>query len=250
METPSLDLALKPTYYCAMQPKDTVNPVQASIIRQLFFHDKRRFAKLNVDKIPSDQLSYHLRQLVKYGIVEKHADATYSLTVSGRTRAIMLYPDKSTFVQQGFLAVRLVITKREGRRRFILMQQRTAVPYKNKFATPGEKIMFGEDVLYAAGQALRTQTGLGGDLTLKGVHHLKDVYQRDIVQDKYFFVCTVVNPHGELNPAGRSGLNMWLPLDEVATSTELVHGCWELINPTLNSSGLSFHEKTYKVTNY
>lgn len=238
------------TYYCPMQPQNTVNHVQATIVRQLFFRDNCRFAELNVEKIPSDQFSYHLRQLVKYGTIKKHTDGRYSLTVSGRTRAVMLYPDKSTFVQQGFLAVRLVITKQEENRQFILMQRRTAVPYKNKLATPGEKIMFGEDVVYAAAQALRKQTGLSGKPTLKGIHHLKDVYQQDIVQDKYFFVCLVANPQGELQHTGRSGVNIWMPFDEVAASTDLVHGCMELIKLALGAGDLSFHEKTYEVTNY
>lgn len=233
-----------------MQPQNSVNDTQATIVRQLFFNDRCRFSELNINKIPSDQFSYHLRQLVRYGTIKKHTDGTYSLTVSGRTRAIMLYPDKSTFVQQGFLAVRLVIMKQEGDTPFILMQRRSAVPYKNKIATPGEKIMFGEDVLHAASQALRAQTGLSGTLSLKGIHHLKDVYRHDTVQDKYFFVCLVTQPHGELQPAGRSGINMWLPLAEITASTELVHGCMELITLALQKAHFSFHEKTYKVTNY
>lgn len=81
----------------------------------------------------------------------------------------MLYPDKSTFVQQGFLAVRLVVTKTENGQQYVLMQQRSAVPYKGKNATPGDRIEFGEDVVQAAARALYTQTGLMGGLMLRGM---------------------------------------------------------------------------------
>ena len=232
-----------------MQPDNLVNDTQAGIVRQLYFRDSLRFAELNVDDVPSDQFSYHLRQLIKYGVIEKNADQTYRLTVLGRTRAIMLYPDKSTFVQQGFLGVRLVVMKIIEGRRYILMQQRTAVPYKGKYATPGDRVVFGEDVEAAAEKALRTQTGLSGKITLRGLHHLKDVYQRDIVQDKYFFVCAVSKPQGTLLEQGRSGVNMWMAYDEVAQSTQLVHGCLELIELAASET-MHFLEKTYRVNTY
>ncbi len=232
-----------------MQPENSVNYVQAGIVRQLYFNDSLRFAELNVDGVPSDQFSYHLRQLVKYGVIEKNRYNAYQLTVLGRTRAIMLYPDKSTFVQQGFLGVRLVVTKVEASRRYILMQQRSAVPYKGKYATPGDRVLFGEDVQVAAARALEAQTGLSGTIALCGLHHLKDVYQHDIVQDKYFFVCAVSEPQGTLLAQGPSGANMWMAYDDLAKSDQLVHGCLELIGLAASDT-MSFLEKTYRVETY
>lgn len=217
-------------------------------MRQLYFKDGLRFAELNVLSSPSDQFSYHLRQLIKYGIIEKKSNV-YRLTTAGRSKAIMLYPDQSTFIQQGFLGVRLVVTKRQDGRQLVLMQKRSAVPYKGKYTTPGGRILFGEDVLNSAKRALLTQTGLAGEASLRGVNHLKDVYQQDIVQDKYFFVCLVKDPHGSLLAQGPSGENMWLAYEELRGSRQLVHGCLELVDQAIGEL-MSFTEKTYIVDNY
>lgn len=217
-------------------------------MRQLYFNDGLRFAELNVLDSPSDQFSYHLRQLTKHGVIEK-IDNVYRLTITGRSRAIMLYPDQSTFIQQGFLGVRLVVTRQQDTRQFVLMQKRSAVPYKGKYTTPGGRIVFGEDILDSARRALHVQTGLTGDVTIRGLHHLKDIYEQSIVQDKYFFVCVVENLSGNLLAEGPSGKNIWLAYDELHDSEQLVHGCLDIVNQATGDS-IGFSEKTYVVDNY
>lgn len=231
-----------------MQPKNIVNDIQASIMRQLYFNDGLRFAELNVLDSSSDHFSYHLRQLTKHGIIEK-TENVYRLTVIGRSRAIMLYPDQSTFIQQGFLGIRLVIRGQRDENQLILMQKRLAVPYKGKYTTPGGRILFGDDILSSARRILQTQTGLTGEITLRGMHHLKDVYQQNIVQDKYFFVCEVVNPHGELLAEGPSGKNTWLAYQDLRVSQQLVHGCLDIVDQAIGEP-IGFSEKTYVVDKY
>jgi 8-oxo-dGTP pyrophosphatase MutT (NUDIX family) len=232
-----------------MQNSSDLNDVQAGIIRELFFRDNLRFAEVNVNNAPSDQFSYHLRQLIKYGLIEKTPEQTYKLSVLGRTRAIMLYPTKSSFIEQGFLAVRLLLTKEEGGEQLFLMQKRGAVPFQGTYATPGDKILFGEDIHVAAKRAMLIQTGLECDVTLKGIKHYKDNYLGKIVQDKYFFVFRASNPRGTLKQHGRTGENLWLPYAEAVKMPPAIQGAPDILDMALGA-GFSFDEKTFLIDRY
>lgn len=232
-----------------MQNNNAINAIQADILRQLFQKDGLRFAQINVENVPSDQFSYHLRQLVKYGLIEKLDDNSYRLSARGRTRTIMLYPNEDGFIEQGFLAVRLVISKQQDGKRYFLIQQRAKVPYKGTYATPGDKILFGEDVHDAARRILKAHTGLTCDLRLRGIRHMKDDYLGDIVQDKYFFVFSGAEPTGELLPESRTGHYLWLTYDEIKDSGLSIHGGLTILD-IAESDSLIFSEETLTVETY
>lgn len=228
-----------------------IHSIQAAILRQLFRKDDLRFAELNADSIPSDQFSYHLRQLLKLGFIEKTAEGRYRLSGRGKSRGQLLYPNKDGFIEQGFLAVRVVLTKIEGGKTYFLMQDRELTPYKNKYSTPGDKIFYGEDVQAAAIRAMQTQTGLDCDVELHGVRHIKDEYEGVCMQDKYFFIFSATNPRGKLLARGRTGKNLWLTYDEVESSGRSIHGGLEILRIAQEGRGqINFSEATYKVETY
>jgi len=232
-----------------MQKSDGINGIQASILRELFKQDGLRFAQLNVEKVPSDQFSYHLRQLIKYGLIEKSSEHTYSLSGRGKTRTIMLYPNENGFIEQGFLAVRIILSKTQKEQKFYLMQKRVTVPYQGTYATPGDKILFGEDVHVAARRVMKEQSNLTCDMQLRGVRHIKDNYQNEIVQDKYFFVFSATNPRGTLQTNNPSKACMWMSYDEIKSSGLSIHGGLELLQ-MVDSDHLQFDEQTYTVDHY
>jgi ADP-ribose pyrophosphatase YjhB (NUDIX family) len=232
-----------------MQTSSEINGIQAGILRQLFSKDGLRFAEINIGDVSSDQFSYHLRQLVKYGLIDKSPDNTYKLSTMGKTRTIMLYPNKDGFIEQGFMAVRIVLSKIENDQEYFLVRKRTAVPYKDTYATPGDKILFGEDIAQAAVRAMETHTGLKCDVKLCGITHIKDDYLGKIVQDKYFFVFVASNPQGELIEFSRTGRNEWLTYDEIEASGKSIQCGLEILKMA-TSKQLKFTEKTLKISSY
>lgn len=236
-------------YNLIMYQERQINGIQASILRQLFSSDGLRFAQINVDGISSDQFSYHLRQLARLGLIEKTAEQAYRLTRLGRSQAIMLNPDRSAFIQQGFLAVRIILSKLENGQRYYLMQKRTKVPYKGTYATPGDKILFGEDIGEAAVRAMQLHTGLTCKMALLGMRHLKDVHDGEIVQDKYFFVFRATEPQGELIKASHTGENLWITYEELEASGQSIQSGLELLKMA-DSSALQFDEQTLRVDSY
>lgn len=209
-----------------------------------------RFSEMNTQQVPSDQFSYHLRQLIKYGLVTKLPDGTYTLTVNGRSRAIMLDTRSNQFIEQGFIACRIVLSQEANEVKQYLVQHRTRVPYTGNIAEPGGKILFGEDILQAAQRNMLIETGLTCDLEIKGLVHFKDQLQDRIVQDKFFFVIRATNPTGKLLERGATGKNTWMTLQEIAQNPKTHKGVTDIVAIAEASSSIGITERTLTVDDY
>jgi ADP-ribose pyrophosphatase YjhB (NUDIX family) len=227
----------------------SINEVQAFIIGQLFRRGPLRFAEVNTRALPSDQFSYHLRQLIKGGLVDKTAEGSYNLSVQGRSRAILLDTASGQFIEQGFVACRVILAQEQGRTREYLMQRRTKVPYRGYLAEPGGKILFGEDVLAAAQRNMLAETGLDCTMDLRGLVHFKDEYLGQVVQDKFFFVVWATKSRGELLANGETGENLWMTRDAIAANLRTHQGVTDMI-AMAEAGAFNFAERTYVVAEY
>ena len=228
---------------------NVINNIQANIIRELFHHEELRFAEINVDKVPSDQFSYHIRQLLKYGFIEKTDKGTYCLSTFGKSRAIMIDPDGNSYIQQGFIAVRIVLKKVEDVQTYYLLQRREEVPYKGTIGTPGDKVFFGEDVVTAAKRIMKLHTGLECDMDIKGLVHIRDKFGINFVQDKYFFIIEASQPKGELFPRSIKGEHMWLTYDELESSGHSAPLGLDILNMAAQNT-FKYQEAVYIANKY
>ncbi len=232
-----------------MKQQSDINEIQALIIRQLFTHGSLRFSQINVRAVPSDQFSYHLRQLVKHGLVDKTDEGVYSLSVRGRSQAVLLDTKSNHFIRQGFVACRIVLSRERNGQKQYLMQRRTKVPYRGSISEPGGKILFGEDILVAARRNLLVETGLICDLEICGIVHFKDEYKGKVVQDKFFFVIRATAPKGELLEMGETGQNVWMTLQEIQADSATHQGVTDMIGLT-ETGAFGFAEQRHVMHEY
>src|SRR5581483_9644851 len=123
----------------------SLNPTQADILRLMFEQDGLRFSEINTAKLPTDQFSYHLRQLMKAKLIEKLHDETYRLTYIGKKQTIMLPSESTKIIQQGFVAVLLIVSQQKEGQELFLAHQRNKVPNKGNIGFFGDKVRYGED---------------------------------------------------------------------------------------------------------
>jgi len=234
--------------YGVVRNQTDINDIQAGIIRRLFLHETLRFSEINDTDVSSDQFSYHLRRLIKYNLVEKDQAGHYKLSVMGRSQAVLMDSQTNKFIDQGFVAVRVVLSKTEDGQTKYLVQKRTRVPYMGYIGEPGGKVLLGEDVPMAAKRNMLAETGLDCDITIRGLAHYRDTYKDELVQDKYFFVAQASNPKGTLKGVGLTGDNFWLTLDEIKTGP-LHQGVPELLEIAEGTS-FTYREDTFAVDEY
>jgi 8-oxo-dGTP pyrophosphatase MutT (NUDIX family) len=236
-------------YNIFMTDAKSISAVQAHILRRLFTQDGLRFGAIKDIHTPSDQFSYHLRQLQKTGLVEKSPDLSYRLTALGKQQSILLSTSGNQFINQGFLAVRVLLAKIEDGETYYLMRERQLVPYKGKLETPGDKILRGESVPEAAKRAIVEQTGLSCEVRVLGLAHTLDLHEGELMQDKYFFICEATDPIGQLKIRCRNGRHLWLTRKQIEESGKLIHGGLDILNMLSNKS-FTFAEQTFDVSDY
>lgn len=210
-----------------------------------------RFSSLKPEEIPSDQFTFHLKQLPELGIVEKIDDGSYQLTVGGKEYANRFDTDSGvvkTERQAKLSIIVLAYRDRDGTREYV-MQERLKQPFFGYRGFIAGKIKIGESVVEAAERELMEEAGLAGEVANKTVYHER-IYATDgkLLEDKYFFVCTAKITEGELQTEFAGGKNAWVPEHDVSTG-HIFYDVADLL-ALVNSEASAFSEYSYTVEKY
>jgi 8-oxo-dGTP pyrophosphatase MutT (NUDIX family) len=192
-----------------------LHEVQASILRELLFHNGSSFSALNKLDLTNDHFTFHIKRLISEEIIEKKGKLYY-LTQKGKQLAGKL--DIYGLKMEKFGTPSVAVTAKkiiDGKLHF-LIQQRLKEPLYGFFGFVNGKIKFGEFAKETAKRELLEETGLIGDPEIVTIQHrLRGPNRDDIKLDHYFFIYMVENPEGELKHT-EEGNNYWKTLDEIA----------------------------------
>ena len=185
--------------------------IQMLILRELLFNPNSRFTDLNIQGLTTDHFSYHINSLIKDGYVKKE-NSKYSLTISGKEYANRMDTDQASIEKQPKVAVMIVATKIENKKKYLLVQKRTKEPYFGYSGFITGKIRYGEKILETTRRELTEESGLDAlDMHIRNLVHdhvvLKD--SGELVEDKMFYIVHVINPQGNLIDTP-NGENMWI----------------------------------------
>lgn len=147
-------------YYIKMTSKRPSNSIQISILRQLAHGHKLRFSEINANNYSSDQLAYHLRELVKNLLVNKDSAGLYQLTKAGSGLTLDLDKNMKQYIQRGIIGSLAIITKTVESEEYILLQRRARHPNIGKLVLPGGQVLFGEQTNHAVKRVVNIETGL------------------------------------------------------------------------------------------
>lgn len=188
--------------------------VQASILRELLFHNGTNFASLNKMELTNDHFSFHLRRLLDDGFIEK-VENKYFLTQQGKITAGALDTDSLKTEKWGKASVAVTTKKTIKGKVYILMQQRLKEPFFNYFGFINGKIRYGDTSENTAIREFLEETGLTGKPKLLGIFHkLRGPSPKEIKLDNYFFLYLVKNPTGKLISTAE-GKNFWMDPDKI-----------------------------------
>ena len=191
-------------------------------------HQQLRFSDMNTEGYPSDQFSYHVRHMIKNGLIEKVDDKNYSLTRSGRRHLLTFDSKVDAYMEQGLIGIRAIITRETKQGEEILIQRRYREPHLGQFVLPGGRVRFGEPVHEAVQRVVYSENGISGTYQLLGVRHIIEETERDALQDKYFFVFKATSITGNLELSGPTGTNQWILMSDLEKDDNLLHGLLDL----------------------
>jgi 8-oxo-dGTP pyrophosphatase MutT (NUDIX family)/predicted transcriptional regulator len=196
------------------------HPIQLDILKKLVLNESQRFSDMRPPSVSSVHLTFHIKQLIAAGVVEKTTEGQYRLTTQGKEAASRLDIDtlQVKVEKQGKIGV-LVIPSRvhKGVKQFA-MQQRLKHPFFGFWGFVTGKIKRGESVQESAARELEEEMGLTGTLVHKAIHHERIYDLADqLLDDKYFFIYTVEDSQGELLAFFDGGHNEWIEEEDMRT---------------------------------
>lgn len=187
-----------------------IHDFQISILRELLFKPKARFSDLNKVDVTNDHFSFHLKHLIKEGLVVKQ-DGKYSLTIEGKEFANRMDTDSLKLEKQGKVAVALHAVKKTNGVIEYLVHQRLKEPFYGWYGSHSGKVRWGETPMECAKREFLEETGLTGNFKLKGIVHYHHFHKDGrLLEDKYFWVFKIENTKGELKINVPEGKNIWM----------------------------------------
>lgn len=198
-----------------MKINDEMHPAQVAILHVLLFRPSAAFAELQkASQLASDHFTFHLKQMVDQGLLQKTDQGGYTLTVPGKEFANRFDTDNRTIERQPKVSVLLAIKNDENK---WLCQQRLKQPYYGFWGRPSGKIRYGETILACAARELLEETGLTANLRFKGIYHKMDHDQQtgELLEDKIFFIVYGNEPAGVLVEQFEGGRNAWFSIEEM-----------------------------------
>jgi hypothetical protein len=143
--------------------------LQQHILQQLIMNPRLRYAAIKPHEVEGNLFMYHLKQLIKEGLVEKDADGWYQLTTAGKLYSDRLSLKSLTPRLQARIVTLMAVEDGQGH---WLFYRRKRQPLFNLVGFPYGKIHLGESVQQAAQRELKEKTGLEAELEHRGVSHV------------------------------------------------------------------------------
>ncbi|HEX6258020.1 MAG TPA: NUDIX hydrolase [Candidatus Saccharimonadales bacterium] len=137
------------------------NWIQEHVLKELIRHKTRRYSELRPRDIEGNLFMYHLKGLLREGIIEK-TEKQYMLSKKGQQHVAQLSLSTGKQRRQPLVLNCIIAKNSEGEYLFLRWHRQ---PNTGLVSFPHGMMHYGEGSLSSAKRELAEKTGLGGDLS-------------------------------------------------------------------------------------
>ncbi|MBA3678803.1 NUDIX domain-containing protein [Candidatus Saccharibacteria bacterium] len=180
--------------------------IQKEILASLITHKYLRFSKLKPKNIESNHFMYHLKSLMREGLVVKNEEGLYLLSSEGKQMADNLSLETYKPRKQPNIVTLITCQNEKGQ---WLVYKRARQPLLDQVGFVYGKLHLGETIAEAAHRELKEKTGLQCELSHTGDGYITIYEGSEPVSQILFHLFYGKNPYGEIVDSKKPGQAFW-----------------------------------------
>ncbi len=188
-----------------------MHALQSHVLKKLTLEGPCRFAQVKPERVDSNKFVYHLRALMRSGLIAQRGEK-YTLTAAGKRYAEEVSLD--TYQPRAQPKIVTLVVVQDAQKRYLLYR-RKRVPMRTLVGFPYGKIHVGERIDEAAARELKEKAGISAKLALRGHVYLTIHDEEELVANMLAHVYTGVYPEGELREYFEAGESFWARIEDV-----------------------------------
>lgn len=214
-----------------------MHPYESHILKKMLLGDVLRYRDLKPKDAESNLFIYHLKNLIKQGLIEKTIGG-YRLTVAG-----LRYIDKISLSRFEHRSqpkiITIIISKNIKGEHLLYITKRQ--PFYNLIGFPYGKIHFGETLFEAANRELKEKSGLSASLKHKGDAYLKIYKDEELISHMLCHIFWADKIFGNLIRESEVGICRWGNIKNIGQN-KFIPGFLEMVKLAEKSKGYFFTE--------
>ncbi len=202
-----------------MNSKGKLHKAQSAILYTLQYATRARYSELQrAAAMESDVFKFHVRKLVRLGLIFKAEDSLYELTAEGKAFVSRLDKGTGREIEQPKSSMLMVV--RCGSH--VLGHRRDREPFNGFWGIASAPVLRGVPLAESAARELCKQTGIRTRFRVAGSYRVIDVNHRNIVlEDKIFALMVADLDRLTLPHEWSGGYSEWMSLDELLRKEQL-----------------------------
>lgn len=217
--------------------------IQKAIVYKLAFNQSLRFSQLKPDDLDNKLFDYHLKLVIRDGLVEKDKAGLYRLTSEGRRVGVGVLEKQLATLDRAHSVVFLII-RRQSDKAWLLFKRKTH-PLLGEVGLMHVNPVANKEIIETAQDKLREITNLSAHFTYAGNGYFKVLKGDEIESFTHFTVLVAQNVQGELKQDSRKGEYFWVA-NINAVKDQLLPTAVEIIEQCQTSKPF-FIDKTFNL---
>lgn len=208
--------------------------IQKNILRQLMHSNELRYSQLKPEDMAGNLFMYHLKPLIREGMIFKNETGQYELTAEGKLHLDHL--NLQTMLPRRQARIVLFFAAQNDKGEWLLVRK-SKHPLYNKIGHIHGNQLMGESLLEAAKNVFECRSGLTAKIIHRGDGYATYLENNEMTSNVMFHFFIATNLQGTLRKSHSSGKNIWMSEQAIAKDPDILPTVVDL---------LKWHTKTPK----
>lgn len=181
--------------------------IQKNIVYTLAFSDGMRFGELKPDELENKAFDYHLKKVIRAGLVEKTDEGLYMLTSEGKRVGKGALKTQTRMIDRAYSTLLLAIRRADDGAWLIM--RRKSQPLRGLAGLMNAQPTHDQQIVDTAAKVCQEETGLTGDFVVHGHGYFRTARSGSVESFIHFTLLVCNDIRGELHQSSSLAEYYW-----------------------------------------